>query len=107
MHLSQDWTKVVDGIRLALTEALAEAANRVQTLEANPAFAEAPPVSLTDGLHRLDERLQALAACGRRAEQTAAEVGTILETGQQAVGVWRTAADSFRERLANWQRRSL
>ncbi len=107
MHLPPDWTKVVDGIQLALAEALAEAAERMRTLEADPAFTEAPPAACADGLHRLDERLEALAACVRRAEQTAAEVGTLLESGQQTVGTWRTAADSFRERLADWCRRSL
>lgn len=107
MHLPPDWTKVVDGIQLALTEALAEAANRMQTLEAEPAFAEAPPATFTDCLRRLDERLEALAACVRRAEQTAAEAGALLDNGQQTVGAWRTAADAFRERLADWCRRSL
>lgn len=106
MHLPPDWTKVVDGIQGALAEALAEAAERLRTLEADPASADAP-AAFTDGLRRLDERLEALAACVRRAEQTAAEAGTLLESGQQAVGAWRTAADAFRERLAEWCGRSL
>lgn len=104
--LPPDWTKVVDGIELALTEALAEAADRTQVLEASPIFAEAP-AALGDGLRRLEDRLQSFSACVYRAEQTAADVEALLEAGQQAVGAWRTAADAFREKLATWSRRSL
>jgi hypothetical protein len=106
LALPADWTKVVDSIQLALTEALAEAADRAQTLEANPIFAE-PSAPLPDGLQRLDERLQALSTCVSRAEQTAADVEALLETGQQAIAAWRTAADSLWEKLATWSRRSL
>lgn len=104
--LSPDWTAVADGIQRALAEALAQAADRDRILETNPVFSAAP-APITDGARRLDERLQAFAACVYQSEQTAAEVEALLETGRHAIDTWRAAADSFRQKLAKWSSHSL
>jgi len=101
--LPADWTQVLENIRSALTQALAETEHREKMLDEGFPVQEITTTSeaVESGrVERLDQGLRRFQASYQEAEHRAADVETLLQATQEAIQQWRTAATTLRERLA-------
>ena len=106
--LPPGWTEIMDNIQLSLTETLGEATERERLWEEECSQHDPNQYQRVlglKGLNKLDEQLLRFHGCCQRAEEKAAEVEAFLQKSMNAVQEWQAAAESLRQRLANWQAR--
>jgi hypothetical protein len=104
-----DWNAVLENIEHALTRAMTEAMAREQALASGPS-GEAPAAetpAFEGERNNLEQRLRDLRACYQQAEQDAAAVDALLQSGEDSIRTWLTAAAALRQRLATWSTASL
>jgi hypothetical protein len=108
--LPSDWTRVLENIQAALTQALTATAERDRTLaEQNPASDSTTKPDSTDEnrIEQLDQGLRRVQSCFQEAERLAADVEVQIQATQDAIQQWRTAASALRQRLVTGPGRSI
>jgi hypothetical protein len=99
--LPADWPDVLTKIEEMLAETVAQAADRAGGLDnapSSPAIDQTP--AWQEGVARLEDHLRSFTSCIQQAEQTAGELSAHLQTGEQSLQLWLTAAENVRQRLA-------